>query len=139
MTKIRTLRVFVIVFGLLTLYYVTIFNIFYSKEEAEAFPHLRARFGTILSHSSDINKKTDKNFQEEHVYCYYPKSQTNFINKSGEYIIKRVTSFAECSSWLGTVIFNEGSWVSEREKLWWNMEMKYQENLASAQSKSISN
>lgn len=139
MIKFGNLGVFIIVFGLLTLFYITIFNVFYSKKEAEAFPHLRARFGTILSHSSDINSKTGINSLEEHAYCYYPSSQASFNNKSGEYIIKKVTSFEECSSWLGAVIFTEGSWVSEREKLWWNMDMKYQENLASTQSKSTSN
>ena len=140
MTKFINLRVFVVVFGLLALFYITIFNVFYSKEEAEAFPHLRARFGTILSHSSDINPKTDINSIEEHVYCYYPKSDANFSNKAGEYIIRKVISIDDCSSyWLGAVIFTEGNWVSEREKLWWSMDMKYQENLASTQSESTSN
>lgn len=139
MTKFSNLGVFVIVFGLLSLFYITIFNVFYSKEEVEAFPHLRARFGTILSHSSDINPKIDINSLEEHAYCYYPKSDASFENKAGEYIIKKVVSIEECSSWLGAVIFTEGNWVSEREKLWWSMDMKYQENLASTESESTSN
>lgn len=80
---------------------------------------LNHRFGTIMWHSSDKNGIFQGNVDgQSHVYCYYPTKNAGHESK-GEYIIKRVNHLDECRDWLGTVIFKEDAWVSEREKLWW--------------------
>ncbi len=104
------------------------YQIFFHKTDpAEDSPVLRARLGTILWHSSGKDGPS-------HTYCYYPKGSTQYTNKGGEYIIKREDS-EDCSGWYGQVTFNEGYWVSEREKIWWSEEQKMQEELASIQHK----
>ena len=74
------------------------------------YPMLRARFGTILHHSSDSGGV-------EHIYCYYPKGQAR-----SEIVIKKVNSLDQCEDWLGMIIFMEADWASEREKYWWSRE-----------------
>ena len=118
-----------VVVGLLGYYYFA-FNFFYQTAESDAFPYLRSRFGTILSHSSDSNPKTNLTDLQYHPYCYYPKAEESYNNKAGEYIIKRVDSYKDCQNWYGVVVFREGNWVSEREKIWWNEENKKEANLA---------
>ncbi len=121
-------------------WYFLAYQLFILKDdEVGDSPQLRARFGTILWHSSDRNGKTydamnDPN-SEAHTYCYYPKSSTTYSNKSGEYIIKRQDD-GDCSGWYGEAIFHEGSWVSELEKIWWNKHQKEQEQLATSQQKA---
>ncbi len=108
-------------------YYLSSLIFFHKNLEAEDSPQLRARLGTILSHSADRNGRSgeamlDPNAQS-HTYCYYPKGATQYSNKSGEYIIKREDG-GDCSGWYGMAIFHEGSWVSEREKIWWSKEQQ---------------
>lgn len=102
-------------------YYQLIYGVFYKhslpdeKNEIPVenqYPVLRARLGTILSHSSDYGG-------QEHLYCYYPHTSSLYDNKSGEYILKRADKIENCQDWYGMVIFNEGWWVSEKEKIWW--------------------
>lgn len=93
-------------------------------------PELRARLGTIISHSSDRKGRSgeamlDPN-SKSHTYCYYPKGSTLYPNKGGEYIIKREDS-GDCSGWYGQAIFHEGFWVSEREKIWWSKAQQQEE------------
>lgn len=108
----------------LSFWYITCFNVFIVKNNTVGdSPQLRARFGTMLSHSSDIGG-------DEHLYCYYPKGNTTYHNKSGEYIIKRAENINECNYWFGAVVFNEGWWVSEKEKLWWSDKQKLGDELA---------
>lgn len=115
--KILTLILFLI--G----WYFVVFSVFIQKDNRVGdSPQLRARLGTILSHTSDGGG-------EEHLYCYYPKNTAIYPNKAGEYIIKRVSNLEDCSDWLGAVTFNEGSWVSEREKIWWSTKQKIGEDL----------
>lgn len=109
-------------------YILTGLTMFQSKPEEKAFPYLRERLGTILSHS-DVERKRNQKFidldnKEFHVYCYYPSSSTEFSNKSGEYIIKRVENYSDCQGWHGVAQFREGPWVSEIEKIWWSKEQK---------------
>lgn len=104
-------------------WYLLFYQVFISKNsDSVNSPELRARLGTILWHSSGIDGPP-------HIYCYYPKGSTQYQNKSGEYIIKREDS-GDCSGWYGKAVFNEGSWVSEKEKIWWNQQQKLEDNLA---------
>lgn len=73
------------------------------------YPMLRARFGTIMHHSSD-------SLGVAHTYCYYPKAEAK-----SNLIIKRQDN-DDCSQWYGQIVFYEGSYVSEREKYWWSKE-----------------
>lgn len=113
-------------------YVLTGLNMFQSKPESQEFPALRERFGTILSHSDAQQKRNqiyvDLDNKEFHTYCYYPSSATEYSNKSGEYIIKRVENFDDCQGWHGIAQFREGPWVSEIEKIWWSKEQKAQAN-----------
>ena len=108
---------------ILLIFYIFVLGAFYSKNPNQEFPVLRNRIGTILWHSGDNFNKNPGH--EDHIYCFYPSSQASYPNRGGEYIIKRVQSFGDCQGWHGSVIFNEGWWVSEREKIWWN-EDQYQ-------------
>ena len=110
-------------------YYLSYLIFFHKDLSVGDSPELRARLGTILSHSSDRNGLS-------HTYCYYPKGSTQYSNKGGEYIIKREDN-GDCSGWYGKVIFNEGGWVSEREKIWWSKEQKLQDNLLSVNDSKI--
>lgn len=92
-------------------------------------PALRVRLGTILWHSSDTKNFQPINNLSTHIYCYYPKSQAVYDNKGGEYIIKKVEDLKECRDWYGSVILNEGVWVSEREKIWWSQSQKLGDDL----------
>jgi hypothetical protein len=121
-------------------WYFFAYNLFiYKDEEVGDSPQLRARLGTILWHSSDKDGKTGDAASDPtavaHTYCYYPKSSTIYTNKGGEYIIKR-TDDGDCSGWMGEAVFHEGSWVSEKEKIWWNKNQKLEEQLATNQQKS---
>lgn len=80
---------------------------------------LTHRFGTIMWHSSDKNGVFQGNVDGRfHIYCYYPTKDADHEPK-GEYIIKKVRNLKDCRNWLGTVIFREDAWVSEKEKLYW--------------------
>lgn len=117
----KSQNILLIIF-LLGWYYFS-YQIFFNKNnEVGDSPQLRTRLGTILWHSSDRNGPP-------HIYCYYPKGSTQYSNKSGEYIMKREDN-GDCSGWYGEAIFNEGSWVSEIEKIWWNPSQKLADDLA---------
>lgn len=120
-------------FGLLLLlilgYYFLAFSFFTKAKENEPFPYLRTRLGTILYKSSTPPKDPAYISTVEHIYCYYPSENVSFQNKGGEYIIKRVDSYQDCSGWHGATVFREGAWVSEVEKLWWNTPHKLEEAL----------
>ncbi|MDO8498405.1 MAG: hypothetical protein Q7S44_01330, partial [bacterium] len=73
------------------------------------YPMLRARFGTIMHHSSD-------GLGEAHIYCYYPKAEAET-----QLIIRRQDD-GDCSKWYGQTVFYEGPHLSEREKYWWSKE-----------------
>lgn len=103
--------------ALVMMYYLGIQLLFLGATTVQEYPALRHRLGTIMHHSS-ANQGVD------HLYCYYPSSVHIFEHKSGEYLIKRARSLTECSSWHGAAIFTEGSWVSEREKIWWSETQK---------------
>ena len=82
------------------------------------YPSLRARLGTVLSHSSDGNGQFlgaiyDSN-AHIHNYCLYPKPEAN-----AKVILERRDN-EDCSKWYGQLIFYEGWWVSEIEKFWWD-------------------
>lgn len=102
-------------------FYFLGYSAFLKKDRGEEFPILRHRMGTILYNSSkDHTGETNLNSKKDHVYCYYPGSGVVYPGKSGEYIIKKVANLNECQGWYGTVVFNEGHWVSEIEKIWWS-------------------
>lgn len=133
----KSQKFFLLVF-LLCWYYLS-FQVFFHKDYlVEDTPELRARFGTIMWHSSDRNGRTGEAVADPgavtHIYCYYPKGSTQYPGKSGEYIIKREDS-GDCTGWYGQAIFYEGSWVSEREKIWWSKNQKLQEDLVNLQQK----
>lgn len=99
------------------------YTLMYEPPGPVEFPTLRARLGTIIYHSSDANGVYEGAFNdpnaEEHTYCYYPKGSTQYAQKGGEYIIKRVNSFWECNEgWYGSFTAREGWWITEKEKLW---------------------
>lgn len=120
-------------------YYLSYQFFIYKSDVVGDSPQLRARFGTILSHSSDSNGKAGEAIHDPnakaHTYCYYPKGSTQYSGKSGEYIIKREDN-GQCSGWYGAIIFYEGSWVSEKEKIWWSKTQKLEDNLTKAEGKS---
>lgn len=108
---------------ILTAYYFVVYVNFVQKHPIDEFPALRARFGTIVYHSSDKDGVFQGSYNDpnsvEHTYCYYPKGSTQYPNKGGEYIIKLVEDPLECSrDWYGSFTAQEGSWISEKEKLW---------------------
>lgn len=103
--------------GIISLYYLALVQFFPAEDDISEFPSLRARLGTVMWHSSDYGGV-------DHLYCYYPKSETGYNNKAGEYLLKRVQQLTDCQGWLGLVNFKEGSWVSEREKVWWSQHQK---------------
>lgn len=84
------------------------------------YPMLRARFGTIMHHSSDGLGKVGGAINDPnavaHTYCYYPKAEAE-----SKLIIKRQDD-GDCSKWYGQIVFYESSYVSEREKYWWSKE-----------------
>lgn len=75
-------------------------------------PTLAARLGTVLWHPT----QTITSQFSENVYCYYPKSDTQFEGQSGEYLIKKVTSYSDCEGWLGIVLMDESPLVTEKNK-----------------------
>ena len=89
----------------------------------------------MMSHSSDGLGKfagaSDDPNAVEHTYCYYPKGETQYPNKAGGYIIKREDD-NNCDGWYGKAVFYEGWWVSEREKIWWSLPQKLEEDLKAA-------
>ena len=120
-----------VLLGLILIFLIIHLSVFYfaflKKSELTEFPALRARFGTIVYHSSNANRVYEGAFNDpnavNHTYCYYPKESTQYQGKSGEYIIKRVDSFWECNEgWYGSFTAREGWWVSEKEKIWWSQE-----------------
>lgn len=129
-----------IVILLLISWYYLFYQLFLVKDlQNEDSPQLRARLGTILWHSSDRNGETnDTTYYPKpvaHTYCYYPKGSTQYSNKSGEYIIKRVDD-DNCDGWYGQAVFYESYWVSEKEKIWWNKDQKINEELVNLQQKT---
>lgn len=105
---------------LIFIYYSLFYFIFIQKDEPEVEDKtLRARFGTIMWHSSDIYVPERAYLRKQVIYCYYPTSGASYQNKGGEFIIKKVHNLKDCDQWLGMVIFEEEEWVSEREKIWW--------------------
>lgn len=120
-------RLFLFVF--LGIWYYLSYLIFFNQGvRLDDSPSLRTRLGTILWHSSDLGG-------EEHTYCYYPKGSTEYPKKGGEYIIKREDS-GNCEGFYGQAIFAEGSWVSEREKIWWSKDQRIEEELAKLEQKN---
>ncbi len=121
---------FLLLLFLFIWYYLSNLIFIHKNTEIEDSPQLRARLGTILSHSSDRNGRSGEAIFDPnataHTYCYYPKGATQYSNKSGEYIIKRQDD-GDCKGWYGMAIFHEGSWVSEREKIWWSKEQQLEE------------
>lgn len=115
--KIITLIIF-----LISWYYLSYTTFIEKDHNNYNSPQLRARFGTIMHHTSGEGG-------EEHLYCYYPKGTTTYRSKAGEYIIKREDKIDDCNGWFGAAIFNEGYWVSEREKIWWSKKQKIGEDL----------
>lgn len=110
----------------LLMWYTLCYTAFIQKDSSvKESPQLRARLGTILSHSSDKGG-------EEHLYCYYPKGEATYSNKRGEYIIKRAQNLEDCRDWFGAVVFYEGAWVSEREKIWWSKSQKVGDDLVNS-------
>lgn len=108
---------------LIVFYYSLFYTIFIKKVDKEGEDKtLRARFGTIMWHSSDTHEPTKAYLRKPVVYCYYPTSAADYNNKGGEFIIKKVDSLKDCDQWLGRVIFEEEEWVSEREKIWWEQD-----------------
>lgn len=104
-------------------WYSIVFTNFIEKDFSnQDSPQLRARFGTVMWHSSGQGG-------EEHLYCYYPKGTATYTDKGGEYILKRVEKLNDCSNWFGMATFNEGAWVSEREKIWWSRNQKIADDL----------
>lgn len=121
---------FCILFGFLFLYYFICYKAFSASKPPNEFPVLKERLGTILFHSNDKDGIFEGSLNSpdavEHNYCFYPKGSTTYKNKGSEYIIKREDN-GDCSGWFGQVTFVEGSWVSEREKLWWSGQQYAQE------------
>lgn len=124
----RYLKMFTFVLIFLGGYYLFTFAAFASKSYTKEPQEFRARLGTILY-------LTDTPGTAYHTYCYYPTSEVEYPHKSGEYIIKRVSSYKDCKGWLGTAIYKEGSWVSEREKIWWDGDY-FNDNIANSSTPS---
>ncbi len=124
---------FLLILALFAWYYLAYSTLIHKDIEAGDSPQLRARLGTILWHSSDKNGRTNEAVLDPnstaHTYCYYPKGSTQYSSKGGEYIIKREDG-GNCEGWHGQAVFHEGSWVSEKEKIWWSKNQQLQENLA---------
>lgn len=129
---IKQLTAFAVFFFFLAYYLIGFHTLIEQKTNPE-FPYLRGRLGTIMWHSSNSSGYSG----EFHTYCYYPKAETNYENKGGEYLIKRQDS-GNCEGWYGKVIFYEGSWVSEREKIWWNKGQKILEDMLSEKKSELS-
>lgn len=119
----------------LIVYYYLCYISFVKKYPFSEFPALRVRWGTMMHHSSDSQGRYAGAVNDpkaiEHIYCYWPKGDTQYPNKGGEYIIKRQDD-GNCNGWFGKAIIPEGWWVSEKEKLWWSLEQKLEDDLANA-------
>ncbi len=89
------------------------------------YPMFRARFGTIMHHSSDRLGKVGGAINDPnavaHTYCYYPKAKAE-----SKLLIKRQGD-GDCSKWYGQITFYEDSYVSEKEKYWWSKEQHIQD------------
>lgn len=118
-----------LVLFLITFYLGLFYLGFYQVIGETSYPILRDRLGTILSHSSDVYSGSVNADHHDHLYCYYPSSQAVYRNKGGEFILLRVASIEDCRDFFGITIFNEGSWVSEREKIWWSKSNKLEDEL----------
>lgn len=116
-------------------HYYLIYTVAIKKYPFREFPALRVRWGTMMHHSSDglgrYAGATDDPSAVEHTYCYWPRGDTQYEGKGGEYIIKRQDD-GNCEGWIGKAVFYEGWWVSEREKLWWSLPQKLEEDLKTA-------
>lgn len=114
----------------LMMYYYLCYISFIKKYPLSEFPALRVRLGTMMSHSSDglgrYAGAVDDPNGVDHTYCYYPKAPTQ-----SKVLIKRQDN-GDCSDWYEKVIFREGWWVSEREKYWWSLPQKLEEDLKTA-------
>ncbi len=127
--SLNSAKILVALYAFLNLWYFVVYtNLIEKKDHVDDSPVLRARLGTILWHSGD--RTTNGSY---HLYCFYPSSKANYDNKSGEYIIKRANKLDECNNWYGKAMIYEGSWVSEKEKLWWSKEQKLEEELAAVE------
>lgn len=106
------------------LWVIMITSLFANSSELN-YPILRARFGTIMHHSSDglgeVGGAVYDPNAVAHIYCYYPKAEAE-----SKLIIKRQDD-GDCSNWYGQIIFYESSYVSEREKYWWSNEQHIQD------------
>lgn len=125
--KILSFLFYLLTLTLVGIYFATVNLLFREDEVDKEFPILRARFGTILSHSDAVQnyrQNIDLTDKEFHTYCYYPGESVSYTGKSGEYFIKRVDKIEDCTGWNGVAQFREGYWVSEREKIWWSYEQK---------------
>lgn len=121
------IKVTAIIIAFILIYYSIIYFALIKETSGEEFPQLRARFGTIVYHSSDKDGIYQGSFNDpeavEHTYCYAPKAETQYEKKGGEYMLKRVDSFWEChQNWYGSFTAVEAPWASEREKIWWDRE-----------------
>lgn len=85
------------------------------------YPYLRARFGTVLWHSSDSNGKFLGAYNDptavDHYYCYYPKTEAK-----SNIELKQVNNIGDCKDWYGAIAVREAGWTSEKEKYWWSRE-----------------
>ena len=112
------LKVFLIFLAILILWFLwgkLIYFLFVGLgNRFSEIPILKERFGTIMWHSNDKDGIYLGSFNNpntvDHIYCYYPKASTN-----SKILIKRQDN-GDCSDWYGSVIFREGSWVSEIQK-----------------------
>lgn len=100
------------------LLWVNIIMFLYDIPIGSDYPILRARFGTIMHHSSDslgeIGGAINDPNAVAHTYCYYPK-----VEAKSELVIKRKND-DDCSLWYGEIVFYEAGHVSEIEKYWWS-------------------
>lgn len=106
MKKVFSISGFILFYAL----WVMVITFLIALPSESDYPMLRARFGTIMHHSSDGLR------EEAHTYCYYPKAEAD-----SKLIIKRQDD-GDCSKWYGQIVFTEGRYVSEREKYWWSKE-----------------
>lgn len=128
-------KLILFVLFIISWYYFLFVNFVDKNEVVRSSPVLRARLGTVFWHSADNSGVAGGTKEGQyHLYCYYPQSNTQYRAKAGEYILKRVGNLKDCDGWLGKVILYEGTWVSEKEKIWWNGQQKIEEELATAKA-----
>lgn len=97
-------------------YYLIAYFTFIRHSSNMSYPFLKERWGTTLFRVQN-NKLASQG--EMHTYCYYPSGSTIFPHRSGEYILKKASSFYDCTGWYGQMEILEDSIKSENEKLSW--------------------